>query len=82
MWVLLIKSYLKRCVLSKFLKLLKFSSLRILKSKLFHSFGATAKKVRSPSVFLVITLGVCRRSPLFDLRLYLLLSLILISSQI
>ena len=46
--------------------------------KLFHSFGATASKARSP-----ITLGVCNRSPLFDqLKLYPRVSLILVSSKI
>ena len=51
-----------------------------MKGKLFHSFGAAARKAQSPSVVWVTTLAPCR-SPLFDLKLYPPLSLILISSQ-
>ena len=51
-------------------------------AKLFHSFGAAAKKAQSPSVAWVTPLGAsCRGSPLFDLKFYSALSLILISSQ-
>ena len=51
-----------------------------MKGKLFHSFGAAARKAQSPSVVGVTTLAPCR-SPLFDLKLYLPLSSILISSK-
>ena len=51
-------------------------------AKLFHSFGAAAKKAQSPSVVWVTPLGAsCRRSLLFDLKFYSAPSLILISSQ-
>ena len=51
-----------------------------MKGKLFHSFGAAARKVQSSCVVGVTTLAPCM-SPLFDLKLYLPLSSILISSQ-
>ena len=67
--------------LKQYLKSTKIFLITIWTGELFHSFGAAAKKAQSPSVVRVTTLAACRRSPLFDLKLYPPPSLILLSSQ-
>ena len=40
-----------------------------IKGKLFHSFRSTAKKVQSPSVVRVITLGACTKIRSFSIQI-------------